>query len=294
MKKANLLIAALTLGFCLFAFFALVAPVKAKTPEEKGKYVGAETCATCHEDVAASFQKTIHGQPGKTDSKDKVVGCETCHGPGSAHVDAGGGKGTIFSFNGNVPAAEKSGKCLDCHNKNSATFVFNSSEHMKGSVSCSDCHDVHAAAGKDKLLSKEGSQLCLGCHREIGAKIMLNERHRISEGIVQCTDCHKNHEPASRAHLGGFSQETCFKCHTDKQGPYIYEHGAVRVEGCSACHDPHGSVNRHMLTHQRTAELCFSCHPDAPSFHTRFDPTTNCTNCHSAIHGSQLDAFFLK
>ncbi len=161
-----------------------------------------------------------------------------------------GRKGTIFSFKADIPAAEKTEKCLNCHNKESANFVFKSSEHMKGSVTCSDCHEVHSAMGKDMLLSNEGYKLCLKCHREIEPKILLNERHRITEGIVKCVDCHKNHEPSTRSQLGGFNQQTCYKCHTDKQGPFIYEHGAVRTEGCVACHDPHGSVNRHMLSHQ--------------------------------------------
>jgi predicted CXXCH cytochrome family protein len=66
------------------------------------------------------------------------------------------------------------------------------------------------------------------------------------------------------------------------------------VEGCVACHTPHGSVNRHMLHFQSTADLCFSCHVDIPGFHARFNRTTNCVNCHSAIHGSQMNPFFLR
>jgi hypothetical protein len=42
-------------------------------------------------------------------------------------------------------------------------------------------------------------------------------------------------------------------------------------------------------------DLCFGCHTAAVSWHSRFAVTeTNCTNCHSAIHGSNLDKLFLK
>jgi DmsE family decaheme c-type cytochrome len=294
MKKLKFLMLVLTSAFGLLTLMFLVSPAGAMAPAQEGKYVGAETCAACHEEVSTAFNRTIHGTKAKLKAGEEISGCETCHGPGGAHVDSQGAKGTIFSFKADIPAAEKTEKCLNCHNKESANFVFKSSDHMKGSVTCSDCHEVHSAMGKDMLLSNDGYKLCLRCHREIEPKILLNERHRITEGIVKCIDCHKNHEPSTRSHLGGFNAQTCFKCHTDKQGPFIYEHPCIRVEGCVACHDPHGSVNRHMLLHQAPAELCFSCHQDAPSFHTRFNATTNCTNCHSAIHGSQLSPFLLK
>jgi predicted CXXCH cytochrome family protein len=95
--------------------------------------------------------------------------------------------------------------------------------------------------------------------------------------------------------LGGFKHEKCFTCHTDKQGPYVFEHLTSRVEGCTSCHDSaHGSVNRHMLSYQRVADLCNSCHTVVPGFHTRFVNTSQCTNCHSQIHGSNLHQAFLQ
>ncbi len=32
----------------------------------------------------------------------------------------------------------------------------------------------------------------------------------------------------------------CYKCHVDKQGPFVFEHVPVKTEGCSSCHTPHG------------------------------------------------------
>jgi hypothetical protein len=37
------------------------------------------------------------------------------------------------------------------------------------------------------------------------------------------------------------SMATCVKCHGDKRGPFTFEHAPVRLEGCGACHQPHGS-----------------------------------------------------
>jgi predicted CXXCH cytochrome family protein len=55
-----------------------------------------------------------------------------------------------------------------------------------------------------------------------------------------------------------------------------------------ACHDPHGSTNRRMLTHATMRPLCLQCHPDTPHDMSKrkFD---NCIACHSEIHGSDYD-----
>lgn len=66
------------------------------------------------------------------------------------------------------------------------------------------------------------------------------------------------------------------------------------MEGCSSCHEVHGSPNRHLLTFQNVADQCYSCHTAVPGFHFFFPPDIQCTNCHSTIHGSNFDPFFLK
>jgi DmsE family decaheme c-type cytochrome len=279
-------IALLVVGF--IGYFAVLGPA-----ETKGGYTGSEVCRNCHEDSYKNFLVSAHADAKLPDGSAK--GCEVCHGPGSAHADAGGGKSKIFAFNDTDTAKARTETCLACHAGRKGTFKFKSADHPKGNVSCSECHPVHKAAGKDMMLPSKSPKICINCHQEMLSSPALNEHHRIWEGTVACWDCHEQHGKSTRTQLHGFKQEQmCFKCHTDKQGPFMFEHGAVRVEGCEICHDPHGSVNRHLLTYQKVADLCLSCHTDIPSFHTRFTADTQCTNCHATIHGSNLDQFFLK
>lgn len=112
---------------------------------------------------------------------------------------------------------------------------------------------------------------------------------------MECVTCHNPHEPQSRERLGGFKDLSCLKCHADKGGPYLYEHAASRLEGCTVCHEVHGSPNRHLLKQHNIADLCYSCHTTSPAWHSRFtSTTTNCTSCHATIHGSNLSRLFLK
>ena len=290
---------------------AAVPPASAAAQQEAG-YAGSETCAVCHQDRFDDYRLSIHYQTESGPWAER--GCEGCHGPGQPHADSGGDPSLIFSFTEPTHSvADKVARCLNCHERDAKNFTYRASGHMQGSIDCAACHKPHANSSQDRLLAREvppdrlvmGAALesCLGCHQEVRADANLNERHRMLEGMVTCADCHKQHEPSARARLGGFKQETCTACHTDKSGPFVFEHLSQRVDGCTACHAPHGSVNRHMLDYQSVGDLCYSCHVEVPGFHRgfgpstippRFDSTTNCVNCHTSIHGSNLDPAFLR
>jgi DmsE family decaheme c-type cytochrome len=251
-------------------------------------------CAECHEDVCADFKLLRHGEIKSglwTDmAQEQETLCANCHGDTTQHIEEGGGPDTIFSFKETDLAQAKTEKCLNCHSGTRADFF--ASPHGKAAMDCTNCHDQLM---KGSPIPKNPTEVCTSCHEDVFSEFQLNERHRLQEGILGCTDCHDQHAPSARERLGGFKNESCFKCHADKEGPYLYEHDASRVEGCSACHDAHGNPNRHMLTMHSVADLCFSCHGAAPSWHERFDSySTNCTTCHSTIHGSNLSKIFLK
>jgi DmsE family decaheme c-type cytochrome len=70
-------------------------------PIVHGHFLGERTCLFCHAPEAAAFGKTLMGRVARTTHKGKLD-CESCHGPGSAHVRAVGcaachGEGGITS-----------------------------------------------------------------------------------------------------------------------------------------------------------------------------------------------------
>ena len=123
--------------------------------EKKGEdsvYIGAESCKQCHTDIYDAFKKSPHGksvmdekvQPGRK-------GCESCHGPGSKHVDAEG-NGFIISFK-KMDARDWSASCLKCHEKMKSFSQTGGSVHKLSAVACSDCHQIHGASTGKSLLS---------------------------------------------------------------------------------------------------------------------------------------------
>lgn len=255
-------------------------------------------CAACHGAAAKALGDMPHGKLPDASRPQ----CTSCHGDGQAHLAAPGAS-TILDF-ATAPATEQNAACASCHEQ---AHPAESNAHTVAGVACTSCHGVHAkkkdlAPPGQYVALKSGSSQCYSCHVETFAEFNHNERHRLFEGALECSSCHDPHNPSSGLRLGGFKQSMCSNCHANVAGPFVFEHAASRVEGCTACHSPHGSPNRHLLNHQDVGALCYSCHADAPQFHLgfspvggpRFDQKTVCTNCHVAVHGSNVDRALLR
>jgi DmsE family decaheme c-type cytochrome len=283
---------------------AKVEPAKATTqgPAEAGKYVGEETCRGCHEDESKQIAATQHFKATAAKGRGEAWhGCESCHGPGAAHVEGGGDKSKIGSFK-DVSPKEATARCMQCHESNAEHMTFNRSVHARAGVGCTSCHDIHKAKEAQFLLNEKQPALCFNCHGENKAEFMKPFRHRVTEGLVQCSDCHNVHGGTAEKQLRtSVSQDAvCFKCHTDKKGPFVFEHEPVKSEGCSACHTPHGSNNPRLLNASQMNALCLQCHTfsgglaGAAGPHPQNTKSQACTLCHTQIHGSNTHEFFFK
>ena len=267
-------------------------------PQQQSGYVGSEVCAACHVDLVENFRTTPHATLLQQASQEPAVhwGCESCHGPGAAHVAAGGGKGVggLVTFRAES-AQVRAEVCLSCHQKAAEQFQFRRSEHKLTGVACNDCHAPHFPALPTGLLRQQTPELCFSCHREIRGAFALPVRHKVLEGAVRCTDCHTPHGSQSRFSLRGVHNGTCTQCHIEKGGPFAFEHLAGRVEGCTSCHTPHGSTHKFLLKRREERVLCLECHSNAPLFHNQAPRALfqgACTRCHTEIHGSNFDRLF--
>jgi DmsE family decaheme c-type cytochrome len=271
-------------------------PAKAvkATPSGEAMIVGSKVCLTCHATQAAAFGETLMGRiakksPGKFE-------CENCHGPGSLHVKAGGGRGVggIISFrpdDTSRSAHENNAICLGCHQKGDRTY-WDGSTHETRNLQCSNCHTVMRNVSlKHNVKTAWEPETCFQCHKDRRAQLYRSSHMPMREGKMVCSDCHNPHGSFTEALLRENSiNDNCYKCHAEKRGPFLHEHLPVR-ENCTNCHLPHGSVNQKLLK-TSIPRLCSGCHTfdhgpgiaNGPGAIQNF--ARGCLNCHTEIHGT--------
>jgi DmsE family decaheme c-type cytochrome len=282
--------------------------VKPAPDDPEGRYyVGSEPCKVCHAAWIEEFKLTVMGRMFKTgkDTKQGPMECETCHGPASGHVNGGGGRlgGHIRSFRKADPrttVADSNGVCLGCHENGDRTY-WKASTHQTRDVACTDCHTVMKKKSARYQLAKGNvMDTCFQCHKDRRAQMLRTAHMPMIEGKISCTSCHNPHGSASESALlkEATVNDTCYQCHADKRGPFLFEHPPVR-ENCLNCHEPHGSMHEKLLVVARP-RLCQRCHNvphNQPGFgfnastgvlsgNVRRQTGLACLDCHTNIHGS--------
>jgi len=230
-------------------------------------YIGSDQCDQCHDEICRDFPTADHARLMARGNNAMNAGCESCHGPGSVHSDSGGDTLPPDSF-------------------------------TPGRESRSDYGARLTAAPP-----RSQETVCYQCHADVRAQFELPTHHPVPEGRMTCTDCHDPHKGS--IFKGGGTEllsqnDNCLKCHPAERGPFVFEHQALR-EGCTTCHNPHGSINAKLLV-DRDANLCLSCHFEqytgsqiliGGSDHTRRLPEGTCwtAGCHEAVHGSRVNPY---
>lgn len=289
---------------CLFLFSAVATPQSEDAEPPSYSREGADSCFACHDDqVTLAVFRTKHAVPSDPNGPfgHGQLQCEACHGPSGDHagrVRRGQERPPSVSFGSltATPVAEQNGYCVNCHSGDTGT-AWHASDHDLEEVACADCHTSHAA--RDPVLyTASQPEVCFDCHRQQRAQALKPYAHPFRQGKMDCGGCHDPHGSATEQL---FARETlnatCYDCHAEKRGPYLWEHAPVS-EDCSSCHDPHGSNHPGMIS-ARGPMLCQGCHSQDghPSFAygpggladagaSKYLLAQNCMNCHTQVHGS--------
>ncbi len=154
-----------------------------------------------------------HGAPGSVAPHlETGVTCESCHGPGQAHLKA-------LASKSNDKGILNPGKLPP-------------SEQMKP---CSECH-----AGFSKVVDPMPDDLLIS--DQVRA-LSNSECWRQSAGQITCVNCHNPHQDLPRAALVAKSEKTCLSCHAAS----VQDRPALcpvnRTSGCVGCHMPESKAN---------------------------------------------------
>jgi DmsE family decaheme c-type cytochrome len=300
------------------------APAQQTHPVVPGSFAatGDKACIECHDtEPATLILQTPHAVTADARTPFAQHQCETCHGASPEHIADPAGKSAAIVFTGVdvSPAATRTQVCLTCHEPGLRAH-WSGSQHENRGVACNDCHTVHAR--EQKVLSKATqAQVCFTCHKEQRAQARRISAHPLavtslaSTAKMACSDCHNPHGSAGPKMLVKSSvNETCYTCHAEKRGPFLWEHAPV-TDDCTTCHTPHGSTNPSLLK-TRAPLLCQQCHtgdhaaqinsganlaggdvttvnglqrPGASSPRAQLAARA-CLNCHVLVHGSNHPA----
>jgi len=281
----------------------------AGTPDPKS-LEAMNVCTACHSEnwnkpILSLFQ-TKHGVKGDP----RTPGCQSCHGMSAKHLESPTNSPDVKYTKGstNTPE-ERTEKCLACHSGGMRAW-WEGSQHQTRGVVCANCHDIHRP--QQRVLNKATQpEVCYNCHKTQRAEFNKLSHMPVPEGKMACSDCHNPHGSTGPKLLVKNSvNETCFTCHAEKRGPFLWEH-APATEDCTNCHLPHGSNNAPLLK-MRPPYLCQSCHTGDHASALKSGTTLlngaattangtqapgaiatqvqtggrACLNCHVMIHGS--------
>ncbi|MFZ9126338.1 MAG: multiheme c-type cytochrome, partial [Steroidobacteraceae bacterium] len=181
-------------------------------------------CADCH---STAVRKAYNAATDAyaSDYAEISVGCESCHGPGSAHLGWAAqasddpAKGLPFAL---APAQQQLEVCAQCHSRRAQiaegyqagrpftdhylpslldselyfpdgqqkdeVFIWGSwlqSRMHRAGVTCSDCHDPHSQS-----LRAEGNAVCAQCHAPAAYDVSTHHHHAPGSTGAQCVECH--------------------------------------------------------------------------------------------------------
>jgi DmsE family decaheme c-type cytochrome len=256
-----------------------------------------DVCLKCHCDMRDLLRIAGPHQIGGVNG----FNCTTCHDP-----------------HGQIRETSRKDLCLSCH-KGAPTMAWHASTHERYGVACTDCHNPHPHANvrqivnishygveqpKRRAMSVQEPEACYKCHQKVFAQNHLPAHHPIMEGKMVCSDCHDAHGQLEKNLKAETINQLCYKCHAEKTGPFAYPHPPVN-ENCAICHEPHGTVANNLLR-QPPAFLCLRCHSGHHRQTSAGHPSTsgvadldanpklrqvfytNCTECHTQVHGSDV------
>ena len=144
MQSRKIAIWTIALLACVVSVWGTVR-ICASSPPKDAKYVGTKKCRSCHSKEHKTWRKTKHskafkqlegpekkdpdclkchttgyGEPGGFVSEEETpdltgTGCESCHGPGSAHTEVAKNAPETGKWEKKISKVPQN-KCVKCHN----------------------------------------------------------------------------------------------------------------------------------------------------------------------------------
>lgn len=251
-------------------------------PEQNWNYM----CAECH---STNLQKNYSADDHTyaTSWSEIDVACESCHGPGSAHI--------AWAENGSLGSSSRLVLSLDDHGSarwqmNQSTGIAELSElpmHIQRQPeACGRCHSHRGVITSDYEYGRPLMDTHMPALLELGLYYadgqILDEvyvygsflQSNMYRAGVTCTDCHDPH--SQQLKIDGAVSNVCSQCHAVTKFARIEHH--FHESGAIECVDCHMPARKYMLIDARRDH---SFRVPRPNLSATIGSPNACLNCHS-------------
>jgi hypothetical protein len=236
-------------------------------------------CVFCH----SGRPKPVAGTNGQFENapfSEMIIGCENCHGPGAAHVQAM--QGTSAQARGKrAPVSTEivnparltpylaNNICMGCHQTGDVRI-------LKPGKTYQDFRPGHPLDDTLSILlvppTRESPPTA--DHVEHYYSMTLSKCYRASAGRLRCITCHDPHVEPSREEAPAYFASKCLTCHTSQSCKLPIETRMQRkpANDCTGCHMPKRDIQ--VISHSSATNHRIVARPDEPFPDVTFQQTT--------------------
>ncbi|HEX4021679.1 MAG TPA: tetratricopeptide repeat protein [Acidobacteriaceae bacterium] len=231
-------------------------------------------CIFCHSGRPRPISAT-NGRFDNVPFSETAIGCENCHGPGAAHIQAmesaTGRKSKDLSIvnPANLTSYLANNICMSCHQTGDVRVLKpgkNYQDFRPGKPLDDTLSILMVPPTRESPPDED--------HTQHYYSMILSKCYRASAGRLRCITCHDPHFEPSSQEAPAYFNKKCLTCHTSHSctlSPELRQHSSP-PDNCISCHMPKRDVR--LISHSSITNHRILARPGEPFPDITFQQTT--------------------
>jgi Tetratricopeptide repeat/Doubled CXXCH motif (Paired_CXXCH_1) len=187
-----------------------------------------------------------------------AIGCENCHGPGSAHIANPRERASIVNPGKLAPRLAED-ICMNCHQTGDARILQPGKDYQDFRPGQRLIETVAIFRVNPALQQEKDSDLL-----EHHSAMKMSRCFRESAGKLSCLTCHDPHIQPLPGDMASTFRSKCITCHTDRSCrlPLSSRKATTPPDDCIGCHMPKRNIA--IISHSALTNHRIPARPDEP------------------------------